>query len=155
MAETDQTVSLKEHLLALLNERQLRTDSRFDAINRMLDSAEESVKSELAAANLATQTSMESSEKAVLKAETAAEKRFEAVNEFRAQLADQQATLARKAEVEIRFSALEDKLNRSIAQQQLAAGRESGIGSAWSVVIVVATLVIATAAIVVTVLLKG
>ena len=59
-------------------------------------------------------------EKAVAKAETAAEKRFESVNEFRAQLTDQAATFQSReaAELEARRTSeklqeLNDRINRS------------------------------------------
>ena len=74
------------------------------------------------------------SEKAIIKAEIASERRFEGVNEFRAQLADQQATLARKAEVNIRFEALEKKLDTAVTQLQQSKGRETGVNLVATIV---------------------
>jgi hypothetical protein len=51
------------------------------------------------------------SEKAVNKADTATEKRFESVNEFRGQLKDQTATLMPRGEVDARFNAYDGKLD--------------------------------------------
>lgn len=58
-----------------------------------------------------TSQALASADKAVAKAETAAEKRFESVNEFRATLSDQQRGLATKSEVDLRFKAVEDRIN--------------------------------------------
>lgn len=59
-----------------------------------------------------------SADKAVLKAESASEKRFESVNEFRATLSDQQRDMATKSEVDLRFRAVEDKLSESMKTRQ-------------------------------------
>lgn len=66
-----------------------------------------------------------SSDKAVLKAEVASEKRFESVNEFRSTLADQQRELATKSEVDLRFKALEDRINGVVEDNRETKGRAS------------------------------
>jgi hypothetical protein len=53
---------------------------------------------------------MLSSDKAAEKANVAADKRFESVNDFRAQLSDMQSTLLPRAEPEARMSALTDQI---------------------------------------------
>lgn len=75
----------------------------------------------LAATKESTTLAMSASEKAVAKAEMSAEKRFEAVNEFRSQLADQQATFARSDLVNQRTDGLEKKID------EIARGLESRI----------------------------
>src|ERR1043166_9070375 len=50
------------------------------------------------------------SKEAINKAESAAEKRFDSVNEFRNTLKDQQLTLMSRAEAEVRFKAIEEKV---------------------------------------------
>lgn len=69
---------LKQHFDALLRARDLRFDQRFTA-------QQEAIHAALLAAK-----------EAVSKAESATERRFDAVNEFRAQLADQASTFARQ-----------------------------------------------------------
>jgi hypothetical protein len=59
----------------------------------------------------ATQAALASSDRAVAKAESASEKRFDAVNEFRATLADQQRTLMPRSEYEVQHKALIDKID--------------------------------------------
>jgi hypothetical protein len=63
-------------------------------------------------------------DRAVAKAENATEKRFDAVNEFRETLADQQRTLMPRAEAELRFVSME----KTLAAIQLAQGRSAGSG---------------------------
>jgi hypothetical protein len=74
-------------------EMDLRYQRRFDAQEKAMAAA-------LAAAD-----------RAVLKAETASEKRFESVNECRAVLTAQSATLATKSEVEAAIKGLVDKID--------------------------------------------
>lgn len=58
-----------------------------------------------------TVLAMAAAEKAISKAETATEKRFESVNEFRAQQADIITTFARKDEVDTRLLGLTEKVD--------------------------------------------
>lgn len=58
----------------------------------------------------AVQAALLAAKEAVLKAEIATEKRFESVNEFRAQLADQSNTLMPRAEYTVQHKALEDRV---------------------------------------------
>lgn len=63
----------------------------------------------------AVQAALNAAEKAVTKAENASEKRFDAVNEFRAQLADQAATFMPRSEAELQFSNLRAAPGRYLA----------------------------------------
>ena len=58
----------------------------------------------------AVAAALEAAKEAVTKAENAAEKRFDSVNEFRNTLKDQQLTLMSRAEAEVRFKAIEEKV---------------------------------------------
>lgn len=77
-----------------MNERDRRYEDRFTAMDEK------------------TSLALTASEKAVVKAETATEKRFDAVNEFRGQLADQAANLLPRGEASAKFLAFEEKLVR-------------------------------------------
>jgi hypothetical protein len=57
-----------------------------------------------------TSLALSASDKAVTKSEIATEKRFDSVNEFRAQLKDQAATLMPREEATNRFKSIEDKI---------------------------------------------
>ena len=77
----------------------------------------------------------QATKEAVRKAETATEKRFESVNEFRAQMADQSALFISRREVEAvanaqaeKITAITDRLNRS-------EGRGAGMSQIWGFII--------------------
>ena len=98
-------VTVLDHLEAVGRERDQRYHERFNAM-----------------------------QEAVLKAEAAANRRFESVNEFRDQMGDMQSTLARKSEVDIRIDALEKKIDTLVEHDQLVAGRGAGFSAAWLLV---------------------
>jgi hypothetical protein len=123
---------VKEHLTDIANEREARTAERFS-------SSEEAVKAALVATKEQAAAALASAEKAILKAEAAQEKRQDAGNEIRAAMIDQQRNLAGKAETEVRFVALETRLQERTealtiglqeVKRDLAAsgGRTQGIG---------------------------
>jgi len=92
------------HLLSLLADAEKRNEARFKA-------AEQTVNLQFGAQRDAVNTAMASADRAVQKAETAAEKRFESVNEFRNTLADQQRNLMPRSEVTVMMSAMQEKIN--------------------------------------------
>lgn len=105
-----QTITDREYLSAIMAERDRQYSQRFDA-------QEKAVAAALAAAK-----------EAVSKAEGAAEKRFESVNEFRNTLKDQQSGLATRPEVDARFKAIEDKIvGLALAQQQITSSNEGAV----------------------------
>lgn len=102
----EQTVSLRDYM-----------DQRFDSSDKAINAA-------LAAAK-----------EAVLKAEAASEKRFEAVNEFRASLSDQQRTLMPRVESELVVKNLADRLKVLEDAKTQAAGGWSGARNLWGVIV--------------------
>ena len=116
---------LLRYLEAIMTERDLRYQQRFDA-----------QQGAIAAALLAA-------EKAVTKAETAAEKRFESVNEFRSTLSDQASQFVTRTEAEARFTALTEKIDNNTKMIDRNAGRSAGMAQLWGVLIAVITVVIA------------
>ena len=79
-------------------------------------------------------------DRAVTKAENAAEKRFEGVNEFRNTLADQQRTLMPRTEVELALNALKDDVRLLKEQGLKSAGQGAGLSQAWMLILGVLTL---------------
>lgn len=69
---------------------------------------------------------LNAADKAVSKAETATEKRFEAVNEFRGQLADQASTLVSRTEFITKSDALGEKLSDLTDRLNRSEGSEKG-----------------------------
>ena len=114
------TDTVLAHLRELINERDRRYEQRFEAQRTAVDAA------------LAAQ------EKAVAKAETAAEKRFESVNEFRGQLADQAARLLPRAESDVAFAGVREKIDGLAVRIDALAtriergeGQRSGLKDGW------------------------
>lgn len=114
-----------EHLEQVRHENTLAFINSDKAIAAALLSAKEAVNAALV-----------SSKEAVTKAELAAEKRFESVNEFRAQLADQAATFVSRLEAdayrqgtEQKLEALKDQVDRAEKRLDLNQGRNAGSAS--------------------------
>jgi tetrahydromethanopterin S-methyltransferase subunit G len=129
-------VPLRDYMVALLREQEKRFEQRLSDMQIALAAA-------LAAV-----------EKATVKSELAVESRLTGMNEFRSQMADQQATLVRKSEVDYRFDALEKKVDTAIAQLQTSKGREAGLGLAWGIVVVVVTLILSAVGVVLAVMTR-
>src|SRR5687767_13157468 len=139
--------SLRQHFETLLDER----DRRYAEI---AEAKEKALAAALAAAK-----------EAVQKAENAAEKRFESVNEFRAQLNDQQRTFIPRSEVEVlnkgfsdrisaevkginervasEVNAIKDRLAAVESQHSSALDQRAGAQAGWLKAVGVITLVIA------------
>ena len=80
-------------------------DTQFRDLKEMLNERFESQQSMV-------QNALLSAEKAVVKAESASEKRFDAVNEFRQQLGDQAASFASRNEVEIKIKSIVERIEQ-------------------------------------------
>jgi hypothetical protein len=134
---------------ALISESDRRYEQRLAALNDFLLAS-------LMAQKEAVNAALVAADRAVVKAETASEKRFDAVNEFRATLADQAASLMPRSESEARMQALSDKLsatrdefNSAVAAlnrvQNLNAGQSHGLAAGWGYLVGGAGLAIAIA----------
>lgn len=112
------------------------TDAKFVTFRALLDGNAEKVALALAAAD-----------KAVTKAETATEKRFEGVNEFRQQLADQTSTFLPRSEAAQRMDTIEkdiDQLRADLGVMREGsanlAGRLTIIGAVVTILISLVTV---------------
>ena len=99
------------------------------------------------AAKEGVSAAMAASEKAVLKAETANEKRFDSVNEFRQAMRDQQDSFANKSETNMRLDDFGKRLDRIGSAIETASGKTAGLmmaalGLGWAVSTVIALLAI-------------
>jgi hypothetical protein len=135
------TDTLHAHLMHLLTERQLRYEQRFEAQEQRHAERAESIETRFEgrfeAQEKAFTAAIEAAERAVGKAEMASEKRFDSVNEFRATLTDQAATLMPRSEAETRFSALNEKLGDLTDRFNRETGKNQGVGIAWMVLVAV------------------
>jgi hypothetical protein len=134
-----QSVSVLDHVRALLIEMDLRYQQRFDAQTRALEAA-------LLAAEKAVGTALTAAEKAVNKAEIAAEKRFESVNEFRGQLNDYQAMLLPRTEYAAAHQALVEKIIDLSSRVDRAEGTTSGGHQVWGYLVGAAGIALAVIA---------
>jgi hypothetical protein len=134
---SDWTVdTLREHLEALIVDHGHSDNQRFL-------SQEEAVDAALAAA-----------EKAVTKAEVANEKRFDSVNEFRAQLNDQARNFMPRKEYEVQQEALARRLTALERSQSTSGGRTEGADVRFAQIISVLAVVVAAATIVIAIVVR-
>lgn len=107
------TDTLHQHVMA-----EIRGLDRF--VNQRIDAQADKVVLALTAA-----------ERAVTKAETATEKRFEGVNEFRQTLSDQAATFVSRVEYNAMRDAIVEKMQGLIGRVDKAEAKNQGIGAVW------------------------
>jgi len=101
-------IELQDYILMKIESNDLRYEQRFLSSQQALNAA------------------LESASTAVIKAETATEKRFDSVNEFRATLADQQRTYMPRSEVDIIIKNLEERVSMNANQIATLVGQKSG-----------------------------
>ena len=132
-------VPLKDFLLVVINEREDKYEQRFQSLSQ------------------ASETALRNATTAVLKAETATERRLEGLNELRGALTDQQASLARrdevhllvnglKAEIYARFDGIDRTMGTLSKQMDTAAGRSIGVSATVALLIGATPVAIAVAA---------
>ena len=98
-----ESVGVKEFILSIIEKNDRRYEQRFNDTKIAVDAA-------LIAADKTVAAALAGQKEAVTKAEVAAEKRFESVNEFRSTLSDQQRNLMPRVEVEIIMKSITDKI---------------------------------------------
>lgn len=112
-------IAILTHILALLHEQDRRYTERFHEQEK------------------ATAAAFLASKDAVSKAEIATEKRFDAANEFRAQLTDQAATFMPRNEHQTLYDALTTRIVRLEVQDSAQAGKTLGIAATIGYIIAV------------------
>lgn len=132
-------MSVRE-LYAIVNEREKQFFQYCAAQEKALAAA-------ITAVEKTTASAFVSAKEAVTKAEIAAEKRFDAVNEFRGNLKDQQDTFITKTEVKTRLDFLEEKITSLQNRQIATAAKAEGTSRLWGIIVGVVGLVIAALAI--------
>ena len=181
------TDTLREFLLSKVESNRVFFQHQHDDLVGMLDERYETqtkaIDAAFAAQQLAMQTALIAQEKAILaalastkeaigKKETSDEKRFEAVNEFRGQLADQASTLMSRVEAEARIVALLEKFDsaekanttwhqlqtariaeidqRVTSRLDLTQGKSDGTNNTIAFLFAFITITVAVAAVVIT-----
>lgn len=128
-----------------------------DTIKEYVDqryiASDKAIAAALAAQKEAIAAALTAADKAGAKAETASEKRFDSVNEFRAQQADIIATFMPRTEAQVLINSIADKLDLQAARLDKLEGRSSGIG--WVGALVVGGVAVLGTIIIVANLLTG
>ena len=106
--------TLRAHVRDLIEERDRRYNERFIAQEKAVEAA------------------LTSAKEAVLKAEGAAERRFESVNEFRNTLADQARDLMPRLETEALIKNIEEKVTRLERRDITRSGEHTGRENLWA-----------------------
>lgn len=134
--------ALRHHFEALLREKDVRDQQRFDAQQLALRDA-------LIAQEKAVTAALNAAEQAVRKAEGAAERRFESINEFRGQLADQAATLMPRAETALLIGNITERIAALEKRSNEGGGRLAGTSDARTIVFAAIAAITAIAAVVI------
>lgn len=134
ISQSAQDAVTVNQLLAIIAERDRQYSQRFDA-------QEKSTIVALAAAKEAVQAALIAAKEAVQKAETASEKRFDSVNEFRNTLKDQQLTLMTRGEAETRFKDLDRRVTEITDILNRRASEMKGAGELWAIIMGIAGFV--------------
>jgi hypothetical protein len=126
--------TLKEYLEGVLTAHDRRYEQRFEDQKQAVNTA-------MAAAEKAVQAALSAADQAVRKAETASERRFDSVNEFRLTLSDQQRTLWPRAEGEKLLEVVNERLTLISARLDRLEGQGMGKGAGWAAAAAVVALV--------------
>lgn len=137
-----------------------RYDDLVGRLNERHDAQIKAVDAAFAAGEARNRVALEAAEKAVTKAESASERRFESINEFRGQLNDMINTLMPRAEAQTRDRALIERLDTMRDAQtalssrlDLMAGQSKGVGT--SIGFIVGAVGVITSIIIVVIALVG
>lgn len=103
-------------------------------LQSMISAVERNFEGQIGAVRESLQAAMASQEKAVTKAENATEKRFEGVNEFRAQLSDQASRFMPRQEAEAWSRASGEKITMLASTIDKMEGRSSGFSTMWGLI---------------------
>lgn len=145
--------TLHAHILRVLGDLKESLNERYATQTKAVDAAFSAAEIARQTARIEDQravaTALLSAEKAVTKAEIAAEKRFESVNEFRAQLADQAATFVSRTEAEAyrlateaKIEGLKVQLDKLEKRMDLAQGKSAGSAAAIAYAVTAITVVV-------------
>ena len=125
----ESNVSLRDYLMATIDGLDSKYTQRFEAIDRAVlaandavkdahDSANATTKDAITAAFAASKDALSTANQNIDSVLAGLDKRFDSVNEFRVQLADQQETFARKQDLETLVASLKEAVLKAEAQNE-------------------------------------
>ncbi len=129
-------VTLREHIEGRMRALEQRIDESMRAIDIRFEQRFTSLSDSISAA-------MSASDRAITKAELAADKRYEALNELRGMANDTLARTMTRDECEQRFNAVTEKLDSMQARIDRREGGGAGLQQGWVVLVGLAALVAA------------
>lgn len=104
-------------------------------LQNMIDALKNNFEGQIGNAKDALAASIASAEKAVTKAEMANEKRFESVNEFRAQQTDLMARFMPRLEAETWKQSSGEKIDMIVSRMDRLEGRSGGMAAGWGIIV--------------------
>lgn len=103
------------------------------------------------AQQVAMRAALEAAEKAVGKAEVAAEKRFDGQNEFRQQLGDQASTFISRVEHEATVLRLSERIQELSDRANRQEGKGAGVNASWGYLVAAVGLIATVIAVIIAV----
>lgn len=122
------TISLREHLEALAEEREARYTERAEA-------ADKAVQAALAAAKEAVQAALMAAKEAAEANAIALKEYKQGANEWRATVTDITARMPTRIEVEKTFNVLTEKINDLRDSRNVGTGKSAGLKDGWAYLI--------------------
>ena len=113
----------------------------FDGFRQVMDERDRLYLEKFKSSEDKTVMALGFSKEAVTKADTATEKRFEGVNEFRKSLSDQTVNFLSKSEAEPRFSAIDARVTILERSNNQSSGRAGGISATLMAVVIASGVV--------------
>jgi hypothetical protein len=124
------------------------SNSELDSFKELMEERDKRYSQRADSQDKAVATALATSKEAILKAETATDKRLEGLNELKGMAQDQAATFARISEVNLRFDAVNktvEQLSDTIKQKVAAT---SGMKELWGYIVGAVGVLLAVAAII-------
>jgi hypothetical protein len=110
-------------------------DTAMAHLQSLIDANERLTKERFVSQQQAVSAALAAAKEAVQKAESAAERRFESVNEFRNTLSDQQRTLMPRAEFESMEKAISFRLDAIDKQLEAQRAERTGVKGGWALAV--------------------
>ncbi|GAB3959676.1 hypothetical protein [Micromonospora vulcania] len=108
-----------------------RMEQSLNALERLVDAKLANLDTKIAAQAAQVGLALRSADKAVTKAETATEKRFESVNEFRQTLSDQTKTFIARVEFEVVRDSTATHVADLASRLDKIEGKGAGLNAGW------------------------
>jgi multidrug efflux pump subunit AcrB len=138
----------KKQKAQYINKQNLRNEmTQEDHLKEIMDERDKKYMQMFKASQDAVSAALAAVHETNNKAEMAAEKRFESVNEFRSTLSDQASRLLPRSEYDSAHNSLSERVRELSARVDRQEGSKSGVNSAWLYLVGFVSLLSSTMAI--------